>query len=75
MVVGFIKYCDFGIEAAIRRGVTRVNLLFSLHVSVLNEISQSEYNFRSLLRTFTTPAHDAGECKFHYEVRVGGVGV
>ncbi len=42
VVVGFIKYCDFGKEAAIRRVVARVNLLFSVHVSVVKEISQSE---------------------------------
>jgi hypothetical protein len=42
VVVGFIKYCDVGKEAAIRSGVARVNLLFSVHVSVLKEISQSE---------------------------------
>jgi hypothetical protein len=28
VVVGFIKYRDFGKEAAIRGGVARVNLLF-----------------------------------------------
>ncbi len=42
MVVGFIKYCGFGKEPAIRSGVVRVNLLFSVHVSVSKEISQSE---------------------------------
>ncbi len=42
VVVGSIKCFDFGKEAAIRRGVARVNLLFSVHVSVLKEISQSE---------------------------------
>ncbi len=42
MVVGFIKYYDVGKEAAIRSGVARVNLLFSVHVSVLKEISQSK---------------------------------
>jgi hypothetical protein len=42
VVVGLIKYCDLGEEAAIRRGVARVNLLFSVPVSVLKEISQSE---------------------------------